>query len=137
LSRQDGFQQPGVLMAERLPTHLTPTLPLRESSNPSAAPRQLGSCLDSRADHGPHAILQKHDLRSHDAGRSSGRRYYQSNRGPHDRFRPMADGLLRAVIEAAILTIGHQDEPETPAREPQEDAPEPPPPVCIVEGAEA
>jgi hypothetical protein len=56
--------------------------------------------------------------------------YYQRNRGPHDRFRPMADGLLRAVIETAISAIGHDDEPEPepPAFEPEEEAvPEPPP----------
>ena len=41
--------------------------------------------------------------------------HYQRNRGQHDRFRPMADTLLHAVIDAAISAIGLEDEPEVPA----------------------
>lgn len=63
------------------------------------------------------------------AARSAEFQHYQRNRGPHDRFRPMSDGLLRAVIDAAISAIGHEDEPlpEPPPEEPEEEAPPPRP----------
>jgi hypothetical protein len=38
--------------------------------------------------------------------------HHRRNRGPHDRFRPMSDGLMRAIIDAAISAIGEDEEPE-------------------------
>jgi hypothetical protein len=52
--------------------------------------------------------------------------HYGRNRGSHDRFRPMSDGLMRAVIDAAISAIGEDDEPdpEPPeVEEPEQEAP--------------
>ena len=57
--------------------------------------------------------------------------HHRLNRGKHDRFRPLTDGLIRAIIDAAISAIGVEDEPEPPSPpEPYPDEePAPPRPV--------
>jgi hypothetical protein len=57
------------------------------------------------------------------AARAAEFEYYQHNRGRHDRFQPIADGLMRAVINAAISAIGEDDEPEPQEVEESEQAP--------------
>ncbi len=54
--------------------------------------------------------------------------YYQRNRGPNDRFRPLSDSLIREIVAAAISAIGIPDEPEpAPPAEPDDEEPVPPP----------
>jgi hypothetical protein len=61
------------------------------------------------------------------ASRAAEFEFYQRNRRRNDRFQSMSDGLLRAVIDAAISAISVDDdpEPEPPPVEEPEVEPEP------------
>ena len=53
--------------------------------------------------------------------------HYQRNRDKHDRFRPMIDALLRAILEAATTAIGHDEDPvPEPTNEPEKETQPPP-----------
>ena len=59
------------------------------------------------------------------AARTAEFEHYQRNRGPHERFRPLSDRMLRAIIEAALSVTSVEDEavPEPMIEEPSDDEP--------------